>query len=239
MRDVGEVSVVAPDRDQSGIGTGMTLLSVVRLQEFQSPLDGVAAFSVQGTPADAVVLALRSLFEEEPFDLVVSGINQGANLGMDYLVSGTVGAALQGYLHGVPSVALSVKYPPDIRYDGACLVGTALARAISLDRSQAPFLINVNVPGLPPADIRRVELTTPGPVAYYPTVEAGQDGRRTHYWIRHIRPTDDSPPEGTDVWALRNDAVSITPIHTAPGDGVDRGSLRAFADAVRSALGTD
>ena len=92
LAEIGRVSVVAPDRDMSGIGTAITLTNVVRARSVESPISGIDATSVQGTPADCAILALESLYDER-FDLVASGINHGANLGLDVLSSGTVGAA--------------------------------------------------------------------------------------------------------------------------------------------------
>ena len=107
LKPLGEVIVVAPDRDQSGISAAMTLLAVVRAEEVQAQIEGVKAFSVEGTPGDCVILANGTLVKE-PFDLVVSGINQGANFGLDIMNSGTVGAAFHGYFRGIPSIAVSV-----------------------------------------------------------------------------------------------------------------------------------
>ena len=108
LKDVGDVTVVAPDRNQSGTGSSITLLGVVRAHETAPPVDGVTCFRVEGTPADCVILATETLFDE-PFDLVVSGINQGANLGLDAVTtSGTVGAAWQAYYRDIPSIAVSV-----------------------------------------------------------------------------------------------------------------------------------
>ena len=130
LSGIGQVIVVAPDRDQSGIGTARTLLEVVRVQEVASRTEGVPAYAVQGTPADYVILATEAL-STEPFDLVVSGINAGANLGLDVFVSGTVGAALQGYFRGKPSTAVSVTSLTDVLYDVAADVTLWLAEAMA------------------------------------------------------------------------------------------------------------
>ena len=127
LTSVGEVFVVAPDRDRSGISAAMTLLDVVRANRIGSPVDGVEAYAVQGTPADCVILAHGALFDA-PFDLIFSGINMGTNMGADVLLSGTVGAALHGYLRGVPSVAVSSYYNPDrTHYAAACIGAVAIA----------------------------------------------------------------------------------------------------------------
>ena len=130
LSELGQVVVVAPDRDQSGIGTARTLREVVRVDEVASRIEGVPAYAVQGTPADGVILATEAL-STEPFDLVVSGINAGANLGLDVFVSGTVGAALQGYFRGMPSIAVSVASLTDVLYDVAADVTLWLAEAMA------------------------------------------------------------------------------------------------------------
>ena len=109
LKDAGEIFVVAPDREQSGVGASLTLHAPIRASEVPPAVKGgmndIRAYSVEGTPADCCVLALEKL--AGPVDLLVSGINQGSNLGEDILISGTIGAALQGYVRGYPSIAIS------------------------------------------------------------------------------------------------------------------------------------
>ncbi len=211
LADLGKVSVVAPDRDQSGVGTARTLLNVLRVNEVESKLEGVTAHSVSGTPSDCVILADGSLFPE-PFDLVVSGINSGANLGLDVLDSGTVGAALRGYFRGIPSIAVSVTAITNIEYGIAARVAKSLARHMANESGDRPIMYNVNVPNGSGDRIRGVTTTTLGPKAYLENIERGRDGWRSHYWIKHNRPTNAKLPEGCDVWATRNNWVSITPM---------------------------
>ena len=236
LKDEALVSVVAPDRDQSGIGAAITLLSVVRAQEVIPHVDGIKTFAVEGTPGDCVVLANETLFDR-PFDLVVSGINPGANLGLDVMNSGTVGAAVHGYNCGIPSIAVSVAYDPDVRYDEAARTSRTLARVFSGKSNLAPLLLNVNVPGVPAERIERVEITTLGPRAYVPSVERGFDGRRTHYWIKQDRPESADAREGSDVWAVRNNRVSITRLDLGLADHRPQLDLQALADDVAAALG--
>ena len=237
LTDLASVYVVAPDRDSSGVGTAMTLLSVVRVQEFAPPVGVVEALSVQGTPADCVILATESLFDE-PFDLLVSGINPGANIGLDFLSSGTVGAALQGYYRGIQSLGVSAAYATDtpVRYEAAARTGRALAQHILNRRTSGPMFLNVNLPDAEPDGIAGVEITRLGPRAYLENVEREQVGRRSHYWIKHDRPPTEEPAEGTDVWAVRNGRVSITPVDPAFTGGVDSALLKSLAESVRSVL---
>ena len=210
LTSVGDVSIVAPDRDQSGIGTARTLLSALRVSEVESRIEGVPAYTVSGTPGDCVVLATESIFGE-PFDLVASGINEGANLGLDTLDSGTFGGALRGYFRGIPSIAISVTSVVGVRYDAAAAVAKHLAAEIARS-AQKPLVYNVNLPNVPIEKLKGVRATTLGPKAFLETVRKGNDGRRTHYWILHNKPIGADVPEGCDVWATRNGWVSITPM---------------------------
>ena len=234
--DLGEVVVVAPDRDQSGVGLATTLLEVVRAQEVAPLVEGVVTYSVQGTPSDCVILATETLVKE-PFDLVVSGVNNGANLGLDIMISGTVGGALQGYLRGIPSLAVSVTSLNNARYEAAGRTIKALARAMSeVSHTTAP-LLNVNLPNIDPGVVERVQVTRLGPRAYTECVEQMNDGRGTYYWIRHNRPTNLDVSEDTDFWAVRNNGISITPLDLVFTDE-DGGSPHAY-DALADAVATE
>ena len=237
LSEIGQVSVVAPDRNLSGAGTAMTLISIIRADKFASPLSGVEAYAVQGTPSDCVVLGMKTLFNS-PFDVVASGINQGANIGMDVLISGTVGGALRGYFNGVPSMAVSSAYrhKQEIRYELAAEVARELARSLRDRNVTEPMLLNVNVPDQERASIECLDVTNLGPVAYIEEVETGQDGIRTHYWVRHRRPADIDVPSGTDVWAVRNGRISITPLDILGGNQCSSSTVEALARDVRGAF---
>ena len=236
LRELGEVVVIAPDRDMSGVGTAMTLMNVVRVQDIPSPVQGIKAYSVQGTPADCVILGSEKLLDGTP-DLVVSGINRGANLGTDVMVSGTVGGAFQGYFRHIPSMAVSVVYETDVRYEAAARTTKALARAISDNSIPSPLLLNVNVPSLVSEEIERVELTRLEAATYLENVEQGTDGRRTHYWIRHNRKVNAKVEEGTDVWAVQNRRVSITPLQVSFSPETPSAAFKVLADEVAKGLG--
>jgi 5'-nucleotidase len=236
MKDVGEVVVVAPDRDQSGVGSAKTLVAVVRAEEVPASIDGVKAFAVQGTPADCVILASESLSQER-FDLVVSGINQGANLGLDIMSSGTVGGAMQGYFRNIPSMAVSVTSLTDVKYEAAVLTARCLAVAISRSSPPGPLLLNVNLPNVAPEMIEKVDITRLGPRAYMESVQRESDGRRTHYWIKQNRPTNLEVGEGTDIWAVRKNRVSITPVDLLTGPGEPAVAYDALAGEVAKELG--
>ena len=215
LADIGRVSVVAPDRDMSGIGTAITITNVVRAGPVESPIPGVDAISVQGTPADCAILALESLYDER-FDLVVSGINHGANLGLDVLSSGTVGAAMQGSLRGIPAVAVSVASLAEVAFEAAARTARAIAAEVArppvpVGTGPAP-LVNVNLPNLLPEQVLGVCAARLGPRAYLEGVTKGHDGRRTHYWIRHNREVGADAASDTDVYAVRNGWAAISPV---------------------------
>ena len=236
LTDLGKVSVVAPDRDQSGIGTARTLLHILRVAEVESRLEGVSAHTVSGTPSDCVILADGSLFPES-FDLLVSGINNGANLGLDVLDSGTFGGALRGYFRGIPSIAVSVAGISGVDFDPAARVARSLACHMAEDPQDEPLLYNVNVPNVSGDRIRGVMPTTLGPKAYLETIERGHDGWRAHYWIKHNRPTGQKAPEGCDVWATRNNWVSITPMDPGFVSGQGNRDLSELTERVAVGAG--
>lgn len=212
LSPLGEVVVVAPDREQSGVGPAVTLHRPLRATEITGLSDNVRTYLVEGTPADSVILGLEHL-AEDGVSLVVSGINQGANLGEDVLVSGTVGAALVGYFRGLPALAISVTALKNVRYDGAGQVAYSLVKAIAERGLSQPVLLNVNVPNIRPDRIKGVEITRMGRRSYMDTVQQGQDGKRAWYWIQRTRPSWEMTP-GSDIYAVRHDRVSVTPLYT-------------------------
>ena len=234
MASIGEVAVVAPDRDQSGIGTARTLLNILRVSEVETRIEGIPAYTVSGTPSDCVILAAESIFPE-PFNLVVSGINEGANLGLDVFDSGTVGGAMRGYFRGIPSIAASVTSVTGVQYKPAARVVKSLASMVGQNGFQQ-VLYNVNVPNVSLERLKGVRTTFLGPKAYLESVEKGHDGRRTHYWIRHNRPIGDDIPEGCDVWATRGGWVSITPMDPARMSSSDLAGFTALSKEVANSM---
>ncbi len=215
MTGVGEVWVVAPDRQQSGVGTSVTLHSPVRAYLVTSHVDGVRAYCVEGTPSDCVILAIESLVGG--VDLVVSGINEGANLGNDTLISGTVAGALQGHFYNIPSIAISVASLRVDSFDAASRMAVILARRLADDASLREMLLNVNLPNMPLGEIEGVEITQLGRKGYQSSVEEGYDGARSYYWIVRRNPEWDDE-EGTDTWAVNRKRISITPIQSDLSD---------------------
>ena len=236
LKDLGEIVVSAPDRDQSGIGTSMTLLDVVKAREVPNPpVDGVRAFAIEGTPADCVILATETLSPGR-FDIVISGINEGSNLGLDILTSGTVGAAFQGYFRGIHSVAMSVASLTNVQFDAAAVSARAIAEAISANGFEAPLFLNVNLPNAAPALIKGAAIARLGHRLYLENVERGNNGRRTHYWIKHNRLVSRAVPEDTDIWAVRSNRIAITPLNAILEPDWRSPDLQPIAAGVERAL---
>lgn len=214
MRKLGEVVVVAPDREQSGVGTAVTFHQPLRFKEAPPMLPGIPTYSVEGTPADTAILALRYLFPDQ-IDLVVSGINEGANLGSDAYISGTVGAALQGFLCGISAMAISVGSFKDPIFGPAATVARLVAERMLTGEEAAnglprPILLNVNLPNVPLEQIKGIEVTRLSFRKNMDAIHEGYDGKRRYYWIVRQKSEWTAEP-GTDRWALKQDYVSITP----------------------------
>jgi 5'-nucleotidase len=206
---VGEVTVVAPDRDRSGASNSLTLDQPIRALRME---DG--RYRVAGTPTDCVHLALSGLLDYEP-DIVVSGINNSANLGDDVIYSGTVSAAMEGRFLGLPAIAVSLatRDHKGIHYDSAADAVLLLMRRLLIDPLPADTILNVNVPDLPWDAIRGLQVTRLGRRHRSAPCIAQTDPRgRPIYWIGPPGEAADDGP-GTDFNAVRDGYVSITPIH--------------------------
>ena len=203
----GEVWVVAPDRDQSAVSHSLTLHRPLRIDDV-----GPRAFTVDGTPTDCVNLAINGILRERP-RLVISGINRGANLGDDITYSGTVSAAMEATLLGVPAIAVSVVGRERFDFGPAAAFARQLAAAVLHDRLPADTLLNVNVPGLPAADIKGFALTRQGKRRYGDVIVEKVDPRgRKYYWIGGGE-LDFVVAEGTDFNAVQQGLISVTPLH--------------------------
>lgn len=214
MRNLGEVTILAPDRNWSGGGHVKTLDRALRVREFRLE-DGSQAFASDGAPSDCVSLALLGYFKHT-FDIVVSGINFGANLGYDVTYSGTVTAAMEAVINGVPGVAVSLEVP-EHRLDPIDFSPSAYAARIAvqnvLTHSLPPkTLLNVNIPFLKRDEIKGFRVTRQGLRVYHSRLDERIDPRgRPYYWIGGDAPTG-IPEPGTDVGALSEGYISVTPI---------------------------
>ena len=239
LRRVGEVFVVAPAREQSGVGASLTLHSAVKVtpwtadDEFQQTGDGlhpVAAYAAEGTPGDCCILALETL--TTGVGLVVSGINSGSNCGWDVMVSGTVGGAVQGFNRGRNTVAVSVSSVTAPRYDVAGRLLEGLARRLS-QREGEPLFLNLNVPNVAPELVKGIRATRLGGLSYRESVRLeGADGDEKRYRIARNRPGNQTQAADSDIQALKDNYVSITPLKLGMGDDASVPEAAALLDGL-------
>jgi 5'-nucleotidase len=213
MRKLGDVTVMAPDRNWSASGHVKTMDRPMRVKEVLLA-DGTPALACDGAPSDCVALALLGVVKEK-IDLVVSGINPNANIGHDVTYSGTVTSAMEAVIAGVPGIAVSLDSKPghgELDYGPAARVAGRVVAQVGLRGLQAGVLLNVNVPCLPEAEIKDVLITRQGLRVYHDALDARTDPRgRPYYWIGGEFPSG-VDEAGTDFGALLTGHVSITPL---------------------------
>jgi len=206
LAEVGRVTVVAPERDRSGASNSLTLDRPLSLRKAASGFH-----YVNGTPTDCVHLAVTGMLEELP-DMVVSGINHGANMGDDTIYSGTVAAATEGFLLGVPAIAISLVAKGAFDFSAAARVARELVERYQREPVRQPTLLNVNVPDLPFDQIKGIRVTRLGKRhKAEPTVKSVTPRNETVYWVGAAGAAQDAG-EGTDFHAVANGYVSVTPL---------------------------
>ncbi|MEN6357260.1 MAG: 5'/3'-nucleotidase SurE [Armatimonadota bacterium] len=223
---IAKVHIVAPDRPRSACGHSITLHKPLRADKVKLR-DGSTAFASNGTPSDCVSLGLLGVIEEK-VDLVISGINRGPNLGWDLTYSGTVSAAMEGAISGVPSLAISVAtYQSDVNYSTAARLSVQIAKILQEHKLPESTLLNINVPPVD-SDIKGIRITKAGKRRYMGSLEKRSDPTgRDYYWLGGDQPVD-SLDEGTDVKAIADDYISITPIHLDLTDYAALESIRSW-----------
>jgi 5'-nucleotidase len=206
LSDLADITVFAPERDRSGASNSLTLSRPLTIR---TAANGFRF--VDGTPTDCVHIAVTGLLPEQP-DLVVSGINDGANMGDDTIYSGTVAAAMEGFLLGVPSVAFSLVEKGNAHMESAARVAREIVERYIASPWPAPMLLNVNIPNLPYDELGPVEVTRLGKRHHAEPVIPAQNPRgETVYWIGRAGASRDNGP-GTDFHAVANGRVSISPL---------------------------
>jgi 5'-nucleotidase len=211
IKQIGEVTIVAPASERSAVGHAITIVDPLRVSEVRK--DGeLYGLAVSGTPADCVKIAINSLLPERP-DIVISGINQGPNTGMNVIYSGTVSAATEATMMGVPAFAISLDSFTSQEFGCAAEFASRLALAIIRNGLPDGTLLNVNVPVIPKSEIRGVEITRQGMARFTEEFHKRVDPRGRNYWWLGGMPMETSEEEGSDSAALKNGAVSVTPIH--------------------------
>ncbi|MFL5207722.1 MAG: 5'/3'-nucleotidase SurE [Microvirga sp.] len=222
-----DVWVVAPETDQSGVSHSLSLNDPLRLREI-----GERHYAVKGTPTDCVIMGVRNILEAPP-DLILSGVNRGQNVAEDVTYSGTVAGAMEGTILGVPSIALSQAYGPGgrnaIRWQCAEAHAPAVVRKILDEGIPASILVNVNFPDCEPAEVRGIAVTAQGQrTQELLRIDERVDGRgNPYFWVAFAKGKS-IPANGTDLWALADRRISVTPLRL---DLTDEPTLTKYAAA--------
>ncbi|SDF75735.1 5'/3'-nucleotidase SurE [Sporolituus thermophilus] len=209
---IAQVTVVAPDSERSATSQAITVHHPIRVDPYHIENSSVTAWRIGGTPTDCVKLAIEALLAEPP-DVVVSGINHGPNLGTDVLYSGTVSAAIEGALHGIPAVAVSLDTWQPFDFTPAAEFTRKLILTMMQNTLPPNTLLNVNVPALPPNRLGGVAVTKLGVRQYQNTFERRADPRgRLYYWMGGDLVDNTNDPD-SDIVAVKEGKISVTPIH--------------------------
>ena len=203
---IADITVVAPERDRSGASNSLTLDRPLKLAQAHNGF-----YHINGTPTDCVHMAVTGLLDFLP-DIVVSGINHGANMGDDTIYSGTVAAATEGYLLGIPSIAVSLASKSGKHFNTAARVALDLVQQFISKPTSEPVLLNVNVPDLPYEQLKGREVTRLGKRHKAEPIVKSQNPRgETVYWVGAAGSAQDAG-EGTDFFAIEANKVTITPL---------------------------
>lgn len=213
LKPLGECIVVAPDAERSAQGHAITLTEPLRVKRVKRE-EKFFGYAVSGTPADCVKISLMAILKRKPKpDLVISGINLGPNLGINILYSGTVSGATEGAILGIPSFAISLASFKWHNFEATVDFSFKLAKLILSGRFLKEALLNVNVPALPKAKIKGIEITRQGMATYSESYDRREDPRkRVYYWLR----SQSMRVEGEDIIdavAVKRGYISITPLH--------------------------
>lgn len=227
-----DVWIVAPESDQSGVSHSVSLNDPLRLRQIEE-----RRFAVRGTPTDCVLMGVRHIMRDAPPDLVLSGVNRGHNIGEDVIYSGTVAAAMEGTILGVPSIALSQAYsrasPIERTFGCAIAHGPGIVRRVIEAGIPHDRLVNINFPACDPEEIAGIEVTRQGKRRQeFARIDARIDGRANPYFWIVYGGEQAAADEGTDVHAVGIGRISITPLQLDLTDGAYRQRLAdAFARA--------
>lgn len=209
---LGEVTVIAPALEQSGVGHSITLLAPLVVKPVDDEDGSPLGFAVEGSPADCVKLAVNELLDRPP-DLIVSGINAGANAGINVLYSGTVAAAIEGAFFKITSIAVSLEFTERFDYPHAARHAVRVIERILSQQPPAGSLFNINLPAHSRGEPKGVRVVPMGVGRYGEGFEKRRDPRgRTYYWMTYAPPYELEGPE-TDVTGLIEGYITVTPLH--------------------------
>lgn len=227
LKSLGKVTVVAPDKQQSAVGHAITMNYPLRAVPFRKNNE-FFGYAVEGTPADAVKLGVRFLLKGKQPDLVISGINHGSNTAINIIYSGTVSAATEGTVLGIPSMAVSLTTYEDADFTYAARLAARLARMVHEKGLPRGTLLNVNVPPLPEQQIAGIRITRQGSSTWNDTFDVRRDpANREYFWLTGKMHVTDTDP-ATDQIAIQQNFVSITPIRYDLTDLQMMGTLKEW-----------
>lgn len=208
-----DVWIIAPEFDQSGVSHSLSLNDPLRLREV-----GPRRYAVRGTPTDCVIMGAKHVIKSQPPNIILSGVNRGRNTGEDVIYSGTVAGAVEGTIIGIPSIALSQSYrsrgPQPPHWETARRFGPDIIRRVLEAGIPRDVLINVNFPDCPPAEVKGISVATQGRHQQGRLeIDTRQDGRgNAYYWIAYVRMRGQPPADGSDVSALAENRIAVTPL---------------------------
>jgi 5'-nucleotidase len=212
LSKMADCLIVAPEIEQSAVGHAITMSRPLMVRAARKNGEFLG-YAVAGTPADCVKIGIGEL-SDQPVDLVVSGINRGANVGVNVIYSGTVSAATEGAILGIPSMAVSLDTRKDADYSFAAKFARKMALFMMNHYPSRHIPLNINVPALPEKDIRGVAVTRQGTARFSDTFERRVDPRENvYYWLAGETMLSGGDEEGTDVLALRQGKISVTPVY--------------------------
>lgn len=211
IKEIADVIVVAPENEQSAVGHAITLSDPLRVREVERN-GGFFGYAVNGTPADCVKIAVRAILKDPP-DMVVSGVNLGANIATNVIYSGTVSAATEGIILGIPSIAVSLATFINPDFTAAVSFAKRLAGIVHEKGLPEGTLLNVNVPNLPPDEIRGIAFTRQGSSRFREEFDKRTDPRGHIYYWQGGEMIFDDEDKDADSGVIRNNMVSVTPIH--------------------------
>lgn len=212
IADLGDVVVVAPNSHQSGMGHAITISNILKMWPHDFGMEGVRAYKTSGTPVDCVKLAIYKILDRKP-DILLSGINHGSNSSINVIYSGTMSAAVEGALEGIPSVGFSLcDFAEDADFRGACRAVRTVTEKVLKEGTPKGTCLNVNIPKVDPEELKGLRICRQAAGHWADSFEErAAPGGRPYYWMTGNF-TDVDSGEDTDEWALRHGYVSVVPV---------------------------
>ena len=212
MKEIGEVVVVAPDKPQSGVGHAITINSTLRIHKTKFH-NGKLEHSITGTPVDCVKMAVNKILHKKP-DLIVSGVNHGSNISINVIYSGTMSAAIEGSIEGIPSIGFSLLHDSiDADFTASMEIAKTIALQVLKNGLPKDICLNVNIPRLHLSEIKGIRVCRQARATWVEKFDERKDpGGNPYYWLTGKFVNFDEGKTETDVWAVKNNFVSVVPI---------------------------